>query len=336
MANGKVKFSASVLIGTLLLYGFATAVGFDPSLFVKERFYQVRGSRPVPAKLVLVTMDDSDLEDLQISLRTAVPDKVLIKALTRVIQANPSAIIVEPGLLPEEGSNTALSEALQRQALLFFRRQSDHLRPEFAQIYATQLQFTDRSYVDEVIENSYINYYGPPGTVERVSFAQVLQGEQLANLEDRLVFFGLTTTALLRGRRKDDRYSVPTSSDKGMFEIEIQATVVGNLLNGEFIREIPPSISLLVIVCIGMVSIFIATSSLSNLKIFSTLSLLCLLTIIAAYLVFVRGLLWSPLLGLLLLIQLVTILVKVLRELLEMWQKKGTIKEGFSLETPAT
>ena len=91
-----------------------------------------------------------------------------------------------------------------------------------------------------------IDYAGPPGTVRRVSFADVLDGRVAASMfRDKAVVVGVT--ALSSG----DRHRVPTASDDLMPGAEIQANAISTVLRGMPLREAPGWIAAVLVVLLA-------------------------------------------------------------------------------------
>jgi adenylate cyclase len=86
-----------------------------------------------------------------------------------------------------------------------------------------------------------INYYGPPGSILRVSAYEILRNDPSKN---RAIFSGKTilvgsALAAMTGFTIKDSFANPTSSSQ-MGGVEIHATIVGNILKGEWIRRFSP------------------------------------------------------------------------------------------------
>jgi adenylate cyclase len=110
-----------------------------------------------------------------------------------------------------------------------------------------------------------LRYRGPHGVYRPLSAAAVIQSElrlrdgeppsvDPALLKDTYVFFGFSAPGLL-----DLRHSPVDGAHPG---VAINATVLDNLLSGDFMRTAPlaPAIALLVLLCIGA-GIWVATAS---------------------------------------------------------------------------
>ena len=93
-------------------------------------------------------------------------------------------------------------------------------------------------------KSRYLNFYGPPGTIETVSYYQLLQHhEKSANNQSQLdlngkaVFIGLSES--LRLEQKDGFYTVfSQSSGLDISGVEIAATAFANLLEGKSIHPL--------------------------------------------------------------------------------------------------
>jgi adenylate cyclase len=87
--------------------------------------------------------------------------------------------------------------------------------------------------VERAPDTMLLNQYGPRGSFEQISFADVAYGlDFLRNVEGKLVVIGPT-----EGIARDD-HDVPMGSS--MSSAELQATAVANLLDGSWLREPAP------------------------------------------------------------------------------------------------
>ena len=78
----------------------------------------------------------------------------------------------------------------------------------------------------------WINYYGPPGTIPRISFSDVLENRYPSDyFSGKILLLGLTAA----GIDQDHLTSFSQNRDR-MPGVEIQATILGNLLDGSHIR----------------------------------------------------------------------------------------------------
>lgn len=85
-----------------------------------------------------------------------------------------------------------------------------------------------------------INYYGPAGTFDTVSFHEVLLGDEVVLRErfrDRIVFVGYGLAFGGSGLGKDAFYT--PYSPPSFFGVEVHATMAANLMEGSWIRRAP-------------------------------------------------------------------------------------------------
>ncbi|MBU1670066.1 MAG: adenylate/guanylate cyclase domain-containing protein [Actinobacteria bacterium] len=95
-----------------------------------------------------------------------------------------------------------------------------------------------------------INYVGRPGTFERVPFNRVLEGGvPPGTFSDRIVLVGVTAPAL-----RDD-YNTPFAYAQQMPGVEVQANALDMLLRDDFLWVVPPWLTLLIILALGLLSI---------------------------------------------------------------------------------
>ncbi len=90
-------------------------------------------------------------------------------------------------------------------------------------------------------DSRHLNYYGPPGTIQTISFHKLLDGTtspKELNLKDKAVFVGLSQR--LRLDQEDGYYtafSQPDGSD--ISGVEIAATSFSNLLDNSWLKTLP-------------------------------------------------------------------------------------------------
>jgi len=103
----------------------------------------------------------------------------------------------------------------------------------------------------------YINYYGPKNTFASVNFAQALdpQGVPPDYFKDRIVFVGGRSAVgyLATGR---DEFGTPYSRGTHQFMpgLEVHATILLNLLRGDWLTRVSENQELLIIVAIGLLA----------------------------------------------------------------------------------
>ena|ERR1035441_3654370 len=101
--------------------------------------------------------------------------------------------------------------------------------------------------------SSYLNYYGPPGTIPSESYFQALREDPEGHFSNRIVIVGEFYPVTLPGARIDTFLSpLRISADPARFSgAEIHATILANLLRGEWLRRLPGLVEAGLIVLIG-------------------------------------------------------------------------------------
>jgi adenylate cyclase len=109
----------------------------------------------------------------------------------------------------------------------------------------------------EVYPPRWINYYGPPNTFSAVNFAQALapDGVPADYFKDRIVLIG-GRTAVSALEIKRDEFATPYSRGNHQFStgLEIHATVLLNLLRGEWLNRESPSSETFFIIVVGLLA----------------------------------------------------------------------------------
>ncbi len=133
-----------------------------------------------------------------------------------------------------------------------------------------------------------INYAGPEGVFERISFAALLDGSvDPARFRGKIVIVGATAQGA------GDRHFTPVSAGIGMSGIEIHANILRTILDEAFL--LPPSplveIALYLLTAVACVA---AGAKLRGLPLAGALAGVLLLIFVACYAAFARGALWPP------------------------------------------
>ena len=155
-------------------------------------------------------------------------------------------LLPDNNLLTEAGAVQRASLAV-RHAFLHDPGLEGRLPP-----WPAQLGDRDRRLVDALDrlhrgpQHYHLNFYGPPGTVTTIPFADVIQGRDLPDLTGRAVFVEVAE----RGPSNLDTFYTVVSTSDGvdMSGIEIAATAFGNLLEGTSLKvpEQPAEFGMLV------------------------------------------------------------------------------------------
>ncbi len=97
-----------------------------------------------------------------------------------------------------------------------------------------------------------INYNGPAGTYPTYSAYQVTLGDVLKEnpnaFKGKIVLIGATTITL------HDVYATPFSAQQPTAGVEVVANAIDTILEGDYLRETPPWISLLVIIFMAVIA----------------------------------------------------------------------------------
>jgi adenylate cyclase len=100
-----------------------------------------------------------------------------------------------------------------------------------------------------------VNFNGPAGTYPTYSAYQVVLGDVLEMkpdaFKDKIVLIGATTVTL------HDVYPTPFSTRQPTPGVEVVANAVDTLINGSFLRDTPPWVSILIIVFTAVLASFI-------------------------------------------------------------------------------
>ncbi|MGI9418044.1 MAG: CHASE2 domain-containing protein [Geminicoccaceae bacterium] len=142
----------------------------------------------------------------------------------------------------------------------------------------------------------YLNYYGPPGQFDLISFASIVGDERSPgdlDVTGKAVFVGQVE---LEDQQRDDDFLTAFSSADGVniSGVEIAATAYANLLHGGLIKPTPRVLSWMALLLFGLLAGL--TASLLPVRIVLPAALgLAALYGLGAYLLFARADLWSPL-----------------------------------------
>jgi adenylate cyclase len=97
------------------------------------------------------------------------------------------------------------------------------------------------------VQEAWVNYYGPPLTLPKISYHQVIQADGVAKgfFKDKIVFVGANIRTLNVNERKDE-FRSPYADflyvkqvDQFMPGVEVHATILLNLIRGDWLRRVP-------------------------------------------------------------------------------------------------
>jgi adenylate cyclase len=94
----------------------------------------------------------------------------------------------------------------------------------------------------------WIDYRGPPGTIESVSFADALRGKVPAStFRGKIVLVGATSPSL------QDYHATPTGGEEEMSGVEVQANAIWTVEHGFPLQSVPGWLNLALIVLFGLI-----------------------------------------------------------------------------------
>lgn len=103
----------------------------------------------------------------------------------------------------------------------------------------------------------WVNYYGPRNTISSVNFAQALHSDGVppGYFKNRIVLVGGRSAVSSLGVGRDE-FATPYSTSNHQFSpgAEIQATILLNLLRGEWLTRIPANTEIALIVIVGLLA----------------------------------------------------------------------------------
>lgn len=95
--------------------------------------------------------------------------------------------------------------------------------------------------------SEWIDYRGPPGTIETVPFSRLVSGrEPAATFRDKIVVVGAAAPSL------QDLHTTSASKDEPMAGPELQANTIDTVLRGFPLQEVPAAVTIALIVLFGM------------------------------------------------------------------------------------
>lgn len=103
----------------------------------------------------------------------------------------------------------------------------------------------------------FLDYYGPPRAVRTLPYYQVVEGMTRARLDDATVFVGFSEQ--LQPEQKDGFYTAFTRADGlDISGVEIMATTFANLVEGRWVRPLPPAGRLATVLAFGLLAAALA------------------------------------------------------------------------------
>jgi len=325
-------FLSLILTGAFLLQGIVAWAGFSPSSWALRQMYEVRGPRAVPDELLLVLLTDRCLQELELSRRTPLPDELLKAGVKKALQGNAGTIFLDTNLFPTESSRKGFLGAFE-EARVFFLNDLSSSDSSPLEMFSQAMRDDQDIEIFAPKDSALLNFYGPPATVPMIRLSAVLgetEGDFDNVFKNKVVLFGLASLSYQSGQRDSNQLYVSSSKER-MFEVEFQATLLGNLLDRSWIREIPLSFALGILVITGVIVSYIALNLSFKLAMILLLSF-CFFVVFVLYLAFTRLLLWSFYSPVLVMIPLLALLIKGLQEVPGVTKRHARLKDDFSLD----
>ena len=108
-------------------------------------------------------------------------------------------------------------------------------------------------------ESRFLNFYGPPGTIETLTYYEVLSGRSdVQRFKGKAAFIGMSAEGIRPGER-DELYTVfSQETGSNLSGVEIAATAFANILENTFIKPLEFEALLLLVLAWGMALGFIS------------------------------------------------------------------------------
>lgn len=133
-----------------------------------------------------------------------------------------------------------------------------------------------------------INFYGPSETIERISLVDLITPESVEDakkkLHGKVVLVGYQSLQYGKGSLGKDEFPVPVE-DNGMFGVEIHANIVGNLIEGNWLKRFSP-VTEVALVCVFACIITMAAVRKPSPIVIISIVCTTLLIILASYVLF--------------------------------------------------
>jgi|GEM_PF-3808601 len=319
------------LLLIIVLQVISVLAGFSLSAWALGQMYEVRGHRAVPDELILVLLTDHCIKELELSRRTPVPVEIFENTAEKILQEGGSPIFFDPSFFPVESSRNDFLKTFKDKPVFFL---ADMSGSESSPLQ-TLIQAIKKAPSKEIYPpqgNAFINFYGPPATVPAIPLSAVIgqtDGSLSEIFKNKIIFFGLASLSYQSGQRDSNQLVVPSSNER-MFEVEFQATLLGNLLDKSWIRELPLTFAIGAVVATAILVIVIALNFSFNITAIVLLSL-CFLILFGGYFLFTRLFLWTAFLPLLIIIPLFTLFLKRVWKLPKKTREYSELKDRFSI-----
>ncbi len=257
--NPLLRFVLTALIGLGGALLWSSSAGKSLDIWTLQQFFNYRGPRKVVAPVVILAVDDESYAELKASPRWRFPVHNITAALQRLVASGPRLVLIDRALYAQSADDQSLLAFREILATVpSFEWDSTSSAVTSMHGVVTKLSFPEQSvspFVAPLQEfaglsfltnsaapssNALINFYGEKGTVERVSLHSAIasSAEDSARLfHDKIIVFGFHGVVRQRGQILRDELAVPIGLGDTMFPVELNATIVANLLERSWIER---------------------------------------------------------------------------------------------------
>ncbi|MBI1858556.1 MAG: adenylate/guanylate cyclase domain-containing protein [Candidatus Melainabacteria bacterium] len=166
-------------------------------------------------------------------------------------------------IFPEFQEDPSVSVSLPLRIVQYYLNSKIQILPD----YSVQLG------KNKIPHKFLINFYGPNETIKTISYSQALENiysNKKNMFEDKIVLVGRTNLKAsidpFKSVRSPDTFPTPFSSITPNFSgVEVQANIISNILNQDFIRTPNTIASIMLFLLVTLITIFIITAFRANL-----------------------------------------------------------------------
>jgi len=183
--------------------------------------------------------------------------------------------------------------------------------------------------------STFINYYGPPGTIHSFPYYTLFQQKEdtgIPALQGKVVLIGLTDEAEMG--EKDGFYTIYTDPDGNHISgVEVAATLFANLVDGSSIKPLGALFGSILFLILG-IGIGVVSHLLPSLMAVLVSCFFCLAYAAISYALFVHFYLWNPLVVPLMLQAPLTCLAVIFLRQRDIQQNKRNIEKALQCYIP--
>lgn len=196
-------------------------------------------------------------------------------------------------IYPEFAGNPALSSSLALRTI------QKYLNKQAQVLENNKIKLNEKILPDQFL----INFYGPSGTIETIPYWKALEliySNENNFFKDKIVLVGRSKLKAsidpFKSVRAPDTFPTPFSAITPNFSgIEIQATIIGNILDNNFITKASANITMILFIFISIItSLLVGKFRARLVSCFYLCLLLSLVYLILNFLLFIFGRLYIP------------------------------------------